>query len=128
MMHTRFKTSQGMIPAAASLLALMLMMNGCVRKQDNLPLQDVLPDSVMVQMLTDMFLAEGVMIQLEYLQAKESRDAVPYYAEIYKKYDTNRETFTTSMEFYAQDPERLDRIYDMVVQKLAVLQDEQRKE
>jgi hypothetical protein len=114
--------------AAAVFLAFTLvMMTGCSGKKGSGTPEELLPDSVMVEILTDMFLVEGVMIQLEYLQSKQPDDAVPYYAEIYKKHQTDRETFTAGMEYYARQPERLDRIYDMVVQKLTVLQDEARK-
>jgi hypothetical protein len=128
MKGSRIKKCFKVLMAACSLITVILFSVGCDRKQDIRAPEDLLPDTIMVQMLTDMFLVEGVMIQLEYLQAKEPGDAVPYYAEIYGKYKTTREAFTASMEYYARKPEHLDRIYDMAIQNLTVLQDALRKE
>lgn len=79
----------------------------------------ILPDTIMVSMIADFFIVEGVMIQLEYLSRKESNSAVPLYNKIFEKHNTTRDDFIKSLEYYAKSPQQLDRIYDLAVQKLS---------
>lgn len=91
---------------------------GCVNKGAATP-DGILPDTVMVSMIADFFITEGVMIQLEYLSRKESGSAVPLYNKIFEKHKTTRDDFIKSLEYYSKTPEQLDRIYDLAIQKLS---------
>lgn len=92
--------------------------------------KDVLHDTVLVSMLTDFFIAEGAMIQLEYIQQKEPDSGVPLYQEIFRKHGVSREEFVRSLEYYAGQPARLDRLYDLAIQQLHLEQEKlsQKKE
>jgi len=79
---------------------------------------EVLHDTILVSMLADFFIAEGAMIQLEYIQQKEPDAGAPLYREIFKKHGTTREAFIHSLEYHAQQPAKLDRIYDLAIQQL----------
>lgn len=88
----------------------------------------VLPDSVMIEILTDIFIVEGVMIQLEYIQQKETDSGVPWYSTVFEKHGVDREQFRESLGYYTGEPEQFDRIYDKVVQNLMVIQDNLKRE
>jgi hypothetical protein len=105
-----------------------MVFTGCKQKPEARPGEKILPDTTMIAVMTDMYLVEGVMIQLEYIQQKEQGSAVPYYNAIYQKYGVDRESFIKSLEYYTEDPEHLDRIYDRVIQNLGKKQLELRKE
>jgi hypothetical protein len=84
---------------------------------------DVLHDTILVALLADFFIAEGAMIQLEYIQQKQPDSGVPLYREIFRKHGTTREAFIHSLEYHAQQPEKLDRLYDLAIQQLQMEQE-----
>ncbi len=111
---------------------MMLMMAGvvvaCTHRRQEPDHHEVLPDTTMVAVLTDIFLIEGVMIQLEYIRQKEPGSGVPYYEMVYRKYGITRNAFVRSLEWYMEEPERMDNIYDRVIQNLGKMQVELRDE
>ncbi len=109
------------ISLAVAFIFILSVFQGCVKKGVT-GSEGILPDTVMVSIIADFFIVEGVMIQLEYLNRKEIGSAIPLYGKIYEKHKTTREEFIRSMEYYAKTPSQLDRIYDLAVQKLSKFQ------
>lgn len=108
---------------------IVLMLSGCKDSGSKSILPgNVLSDSVMVSILTDIFLIEGVMIQLEYIQQKEQDAGILFYQMVMEKHGVSREQFRESLEYYATEPQLFDKLYDKVVQNLVVIQDALKKE
>lgn len=118
------------VMAFVLMMAVLIFMSagcgGCGKKST--PPGHVLPDSVMIAILTDIFIVEGVMIQLEYIQQKETDSGVPWYSTVFAKHGVDREQFRESLGYYAGEPEQFDRIYDKVVKNLMVIQDDLKRE
>jgi uncharacterized Zn finger protein len=111
-------------PLSGLLIALMILSlfgQGC-RQPEPDEQRQVIADSVMVAVLADFFLTEGVMIQLEYIQQKQPDSAIPIYEQLFRKHGITREDFRHSLEYYAEKPLMIDKIYDQVIQQLSIEQ------
>lgn len=104
----------------------LYILSSCDNRSDKK--NEILSDSLMVQMLTDIFILEGLMIQLEYINRKEQKSAVPYYEVLYQKHGVDREIFVNSVKYYSKDPDHIDKIYDKVIQNLSKKQIKLREE
>lgn len=110
-------------PLSGLLMILMLSLfwQGCRQAAPDEQKQ-VISDSLMVAVLADFFLTEGVMIQLEYIQQKQPDSAIPIYEQLFRKHGITREDFRYSLEYYAEKPMVIDKIYDQVIQQLSIEQ------
>ncbi len=84
----------------------------------NIP-EELMPDSLMVEILCDVYLVEGLMLQLSYQDRKRPEVGNYYYQYIYKKYGINKEIFIENMTYYTTDVKRLDALHDKVIAKLS---------
>jgi hypothetical protein len=91
---------------------------GCDLGQTSTP-EGLIPDSLLVEVLADFFIAEGAMIQLEYIHRKQPDSGAPLYKAIFEKHGINRDQVISSIDYYSQDDEKIDRIYDLVILELS---------
>ena len=110
------------VVVVATLFALMVS-GGCSFFEKRVP-PEIIPDSLLVEVLADFFIAEGAVVQLEYLHRKQPNSGVLLYQAIFDKHNVTREQVIKSIEFYAEDPEKIDRIYDLVILELNRRQEE----
>lgn len=75
-----------------------------------------LPADKMVEVLTDVHLAEGLM-QGEMIDRKDSLAAV-YYRRIWAKHGVEAADFYESYQAYVQRPKEMEAIYDSVTTRL----------
>jgi len=94
------------------LLCLFLPLFACNVGQKRLPISD----KKLIQILTDVHYAEAALQDVYGIQ-KDSLKKV-YYQEIYQLYETSEEELTKTMDILRQDPERLDKIYQFIVDNL----------
>ncbi len=95
-----------------SLLLFLLPLFACNVGQKKLPI----PEKQLIQILTDAHYAEAALQDVYGVQ-KDSLKKV-YYQEIYQLYETSEEELTKTMDILRQDPERLDKIYQVIVDNL----------
>ncbi|MDX2067541.1 MAG: DUF4296 domain-containing protein [Haliscomenobacter sp.] len=84
----------------------------CNRTQKKLPI----PEKKLIQILTDVHYAEAALQDVYGIQ-KDSLKKI-YYQEIYQLYETSEEELTKTMDVLRQNPERLDKIYQFIVDNL----------
>lgn len=95
-----------------SLLLLFLPLFACNIGQKKLPI----PEKKLIQILTDVHYAEAALQDVYGVQ-KDSLKKV-YYQEIYQLYETSEEELTETMDILRQNPARLDKIYQFIVDNL----------
>jgi Domain of unknown function (DUF4296) len=94
------------------LLCFFLPLFACNVGQKKLPI----PEKKLIQILTDVHYAEAALQDVYGIQ-KDSLQKV-YYQEIYQLYETSEGELTKTMDILRQDPERLDKIYQFIVDNL----------
>lgn len=75
-----------------------------------------IPDKKLIEILTDLHYAEAAL-QDVYGTQKDSLKKV-YYGEIFQLHETSEEELTKAMDILRQNPEKLDKIYQFVVDNL----------
>lgn len=103
-------------------VVLLLLLAGCNRQTRDYPSGAAIPDSTMVMVVADMFLIEGAMIQLEYLQDKTNETPLPYYETVYKKYGITREQFLKTLPMYTGNARYSEKLYDRVIERINLLE------
>lgn len=80
--------------------------------------EHVLPEKTMVGLIKETMLIEAHLneIRVDQIYIKDSADN--YYAEVFERYNTNKEEFDRSMQFYAKQPELIDSMYSLVLDEL----------
>ncbi|WP_256013019.1 DUF4296 domain-containing protein [Desertivirga xinjiangensis] len=84
----------------------------------------IIPQEAMIDVLTDMHLADGYTSSLI-----DTPQIVAVYQSLYKTHGIDSLKFMKSLSFYSKDPVRLKEMYGQVESRLSVMEkDEQKKE
>lgn len=84
--------------------------------------KQVIPSETMVELLTEIHILEA---QVDKLRLTKDSSYLVYNTlekEIFEKYKVNKKQYEDSYQFYLKQPERLDKIYSIVVDSLNVIQ------
>jgi hypothetical protein len=95
-----------------SVLFFFLPFSACNLGQKKLPI----PEKKLIQILLDAHYAEAALQDVYGVQ-KDSLKKV-YYQEIYQLHETTEDELTKTMDILRKDPERLDKIYQFIVDNL----------
>lgn len=84
--------------------------------------EDVLSEGKMVQILTDIHLAEGIVSSFP-IHFDSSRVLYPYLEnEVFEKHAVSDSVFRASLEYYMRDLRVMDRIYARTIDSLHVIE------
>ncbi|MEE4115121.1 MAG: DUF4296 domain-containing protein [Marinilabiliaceae bacterium] len=79
----------------------------------------------MVDILTDLYLVDGLLNVPEIRRAFQQKDSVEAYMEIIEGYGFSKEEFDTNLEYYfLSKPKKFEAIYDDVLDRLSRMEDE----
>lgn len=82
----------------------------------------LIPEKVLVPLLVDLHLADGIGVTHRVLPIPENLDSAALYGSIFDKYGVTRSQFDSTMTYYTNDPKTLDKIYEKVIEKLSRLE------
>ncbi len=82
----------------------------------------VLSKEQMIQVLTDIHIAEAKVSDLAMSGDTVTITQAKYYQVVYDKNNTNAKQFENSYKYYTTQPVMLDSIYQQVITNLAVLE------
>ena len=85
--------------------------------------KDVIRPAVMVDLLTDIHLADGEMTSIPQIPDSVYKYGMAKYLQIFKRYDTDSAQFRLSYKYYTMHPDELVSIYDKVLKKLIAKSD-----
>lgn len=99
------------------IILIVVLVGGCAR-EEVVPLP--LPKDKLVDVLIDVHLAEAMLDKLPSLD----QDTVGkvYYQMIFREHEINRADFDESMNILREDPERLNLLYEEILDTLNVLE------
>jgi hypothetical protein len=84
--------------------------------------QGILDESLMVSILVEIQLSEGKVSSLPVTYDSSQVLYSLMEKDIFSKHGVTDSVFTTSMEYYLEDAEKMDRIYARVIDSLVVLE------
>ncbi len=85
---------------------------------------DVLSQQEMVELLVDIQLIEGGIIIRKLDENKFGEEINAYYQNTFKKHGLSKKTFEYNMKYYSDHLEKLEIIYEEVINELSRLQAE----
>ncbi|MBE0674143.1 MAG: DUF4296 domain-containing protein [Bacteroidales bacterium] len=107
------------------LITAVTLFSSCTSRKAKEERKDMLPAPVMVTLLTDMYLTDGLLTVPEIHAAHLSKDSVVVYSEVLAKYGYTKEQLDKSLQYYfVVKPKKLERIYDEVLKRLTDLESE----
>ena len=97
---------------------LCLILIGCGNQQKETP-QDILSENIFIDLLKDIHLAEA-KFELHKTKGMENakNELAHNYSTIYKTHEITPDDFDKTLDYYAQHPEKLEKIYTRVLEQL----------
>lgn len=93
------------------------MMNISSCGKGDAPIEGVIERDKFVEVLIDVQISESMN---QFIRNKESDYNLDFsYQWIYEKHGINEEIFRTSIEYYTEDPETFEAIYDEVIIRIS---------
>ncbi len=83
----------------------------------------VIKPDVMINLLTDIHLADGEMMDIPQIPDSMYKYGMGKYMQVFKKYQVDTADFRTSYKYYTMHPDDMVSIYDAVLKKLTVKSD-----
>ena len=97
---------------------LCLILIGCGNQQKETP-QDILSENIFINLLKDIHLAEA-KFELHKTKGMENakNELAHNYSTIYETHEITADDFDKTLDYYAQHPEQLEKIYTRVLEQL----------
>jgi len=97
---------------------LCLILIGCGNQQKETP-QDILSENIFINLLKDIHLAEA-KFELHKTKGMDNakNELAHNYKTIYKIHEVSPDDFDKTLDYYAQHPEQLEKIYTRVLEQL----------
>jgi hypothetical protein len=106
------------------LLALSMMIpSGCSKKKQ-ISGKEFVPREVLVDVLVDIHLADGITNDRKFYRRYEEVDSIDLLGPILEKHNITQHMFDTTMYEYSRYPLLLDQVYNDVLMKLNIMLDE----
>ena len=102
----------------------MLLGLGCSEKPDTPIPKGVLSIEKMTEIMVDVQLIEAGIVIRKYNKTQRKEQIMDYYRSLYLKHNTDKQTFENSLKFYTDNPDKLELIYDRILEKLSKLEAE----
>jgi len=100
-----------------SLLAFFFLLLSCGRKDDAfVKPEGILSQDSMATIMTDIHLIEGAKVGRKIMG--DTLTVENYYSKVYDKYGITKEEFEKNFAFYNRHPEKMDQIFESVIEKL----------
>ena len=102
---------------------IILFLMSCNENRPERPEVLIKPES-MVSILTDLYLADGLLNIPEIRSAFQHKDSVETYIDIIQGYGFSKKAFDANLEYYfLSKPKKFESIYDNVLDRLSILED-----
>lgn len=107
------------------LIALAICLgHSCTNQRENIP-EGVLDESKMVEVLTDIHLAETAFIMNNLKSRSTDSSAASYYKFVFNKHGISSTLFDKSFRYYTSQPAQFSIIYEKVLTEISERQAEQ---
>ncbi len=84
--------------------------------------ENLIPKDSLISIIVDLHLADAILLN-PMVQTKISDiSSNKLYETVMTKHKVTRQCFTESIQYYAKEPMVLDSIYDVVIEKLSIIE------
>jgi hypothetical protein len=105
------------------LFLLPVILFSCSGKDDPTKNLKVIPEEEMVSVMTDIYLANGLLGYPPVRNLFTAKDSIENYIDIIKKYGYTSARMDKSVKYYfIEDPKKLQKIYDQILANLSKMQ------
>jgi hypothetical protein len=105
------------------LILTLLIAAGCLKKKQ-ISGKEFVPREVLVDVLVDIHLVDGITNDRKFYRRYEGVDSVDLLGPILEKHNITLQMFDTTMYEYSRYPLLLDQVYNDVLMKLNIMLDE----
>jgi hypothetical protein len=109
------------------LMMVLLLLSSCYSIHGNEtlpPPKSLIDQEKVVMILADIEVAESALRQKQNHGHEIDNIKETYYRTIFNEYEVTREQFDSSMTYYKQDLDVMDKIYEEVITRLSVMESE----
>jgi predicted DNA-binding ArsR family transcriptional regulator len=100
------------------LLILICLLFSCSNSDEKIP-ENILSENTFASILKEIHLAEATFeLHKTKGMGKAQNELANSYQNIYSEYAMSEEDFKTTLEYYSVNPEKLEKIYDKVLEEL----------
>lgn len=104
-------------------LVILAILAGCSKKK-RITGNDYIPQEVLVDVLVDIHLIDGITGDRKYYRKYTFNDSITIMEPIFEKHNVTRAQFDSTILEYSRHPDILDKVYDEVIMKLNLMLDE----
>jgi len=105
------------------LIMISLITVSCSSRKTKLDKKNLIPEKELVSLLTDIHLADGLLMIPKIRSWYSSLDSITTYTQIIEKHGYTKEVMDNTMKYYfINDPKKLNKIYDQVLGILSGMQ------
>ena len=106
------------------LTLLLLFLYSCTQPEQKFQKSELIAAKDLVPVLYDLHLADGLLSLSEVRNDYNDMDSLGQYSSILESYGYSLKQLNNTMEYYSNDPETLNEIYETVITQLAELESE----
>ncbi len=112
-----------------SMIGILLLAFSCSTRKNNVDNSDLVPEKDIVPILTEVYLADGLLILPSLRDEYSELDSVTAYVQIIERYGYTKERFDRTIKYYfIKKPKELIAMYDQVLGALSVLESQAQKD
>jgi hypothetical protein len=110
-------------------IIISLISLSCSGRKTKLDKKNLIPEKELVSLLTDIHLADGLLILPKIKASYSSLDSITVYTQIIEKHGYTKEIMDKTMKYYfINDPKKLNKIYDQVMGVLSGMESRVQKQ
>ena len=103
---------------------LICLILSCSEKPTTAMPEGILSEKKMISVLTDIQLIEGAVSKKLIDRSVNNKESHRYYTKAFEKQGITRQQFDESINFYTENPENMEKIYEKVLVELSKIKAE----
>jgi len=108
---------------ALAAFVILLITQSCINRRDKVEHGKLIPEEKFVSILTDIYIANGLLSLPDIRYQFSGRDSVLNYVDIVESYGFSYEKMNSTLNYYfVSKPKKLIRIYDGIIAKMNEMQ------
>ena len=103
-----------------SVILILLIAPSCVNRKDKIRHEDLIPEKIFVSILTDIYIANGLLFLPDIRRNFAERDSVLNFIDVIESHGYSYDKMNSTIHYYfVSKPKKLIRIYDQIIGNLS---------
>ncbi len=103
---------------------ILVLINSCSGRENKIKRRDIIPEKELIQVLEDIHLADALLTSPVMLNQYPGKDSTSNYQDILNNHGYSLDDFDKTLLYYSDKPEKLEVIYEQLIDKLSLLESE----